>query len=366
MYKWLLFLIIALGSSCTDDAVEVEPELDEPGEVEEPSLYFPPLSGEEWEAYPDTSLDWCPEKLEALQAYLASTNTKAFIILKNGKIAVEWYFDGFAQHDTWYWASAGKSLTAFLIGVAQQEGALRVDEKTSAYLGTGWTSLAPEQEDAITLAHQMSMTTGLDDALGNNNCTTPECLQYLSDAGQRWAYHNAPYNLLRNVLEAATGTTLAAFTNSRLSEKTGIDGEWVVREHDNVFFSTARSMARFGLLMLNKGSWENNAILSDTTYYQQMISSSQSQNPSYGYLWWLNGKGRHMLPSIRTDFETDLVPNAPDDMYAALGLNDQKLYIVPSQQLVVVRMGNSADRSALALSSFDNELWGKINELSCE
>ncbi|HLO79486.1 MAG TPA: hypothetical protein VK166_00925, partial [Chitinophagaceae bacterium] len=58
-----------------------------------------------------------------------------------------------------------------------------------------------------------------------------------------------------------------------------------------------------------------------------------------------------------------LTPNAPADMYAALGKNDQKVYVVPSQNLVVIRMGESAGNSMLALSSFDNELWGKLKTL---
>ncbi|GAL81662.1 beta-lactamase [Algibacter lectus] len=50
-------------------------------------------------------------------------------------------------------------------------------------------------------------------------------------------------------------------------------------------------------------------------------------------------------------------------MYAALGKNDQKIYIVPSKKLVIIRMGNAADSENFALSSFDNDLWAKINAL---
>jgi Secretion system C-terminal sorting domain len=60
-----------------------------------------------------------------------------------------------------------------------------------------------------------------------------------------------------------------------------------------------------------------------------------------------------------------LVPNAPQDMYCALGKNDQKIYIVPSQNLVVVRVGNPGGETANAITSFDNQLWKKINELTC-
>ncbi len=67
-----------------------------------------------------------------------------------------------------------------------------------------------------------------------------------------------------------------------------------------------------------------------------------------------------MLPTLQNVFAGNLVPNAPSDMFCALGKNDQKVYVVPSQKLVVIRMGESAGNIQLALSSFDNELWGKI------
>jgi hypothetical protein len=58
-----------------------------------------------------------------------------------------------------------------------------------------------------------------------------------------------------------------------------------------------------------------------------------------------------------------LIPSAPSDMFCALGKNDQKIYVVPSLKMVVIRMGNTADNANLALSDFDNVLWQKINAL---
>jgi hypothetical protein len=67
-----------------------------------------------------------------------------------------------------------------------------------------------------------------------------------------------------------------------------------------------------------------------------------------------------MLPQVQASFGGPLIPNAPADTYAALGKNDQKIYVVPSQNLVIIRMGESAGASHLAASSFDNELWGRL------
>jgi hypothetical protein len=94
-----------------------------------------------------------------------------------------------------------------------------------------------------------------------------------------------------------------------------------------------------------------------------MTNTSQNLNLSYGYLTWLNGKATHMLPTVQFSFGGSMVPNAPADMYAALGKNDQKIYVVPSKKLVIIRMGESAGNVQLAVSSFDNELWGYLKDV---
>ena len=58
-----------------------------------------------------------------------------------------------------------------------------------------------------------------------------------------------------------------------------------------------------------------------------------------------------------------LIPNAPEDLFAALGANDQKIYVVPSKSLVVIRTGETAGTQQLGLSSFDNQMWAKLNEV---
>ena len=68
----------------------------------------------------------------------------------------------FDKNTQWYWASAGKSLTATLVGIAQTEGKLNIEKPTAAYLGAGWTSMSTEKEQLITVKNQLTMTTGLE------------------------------------------------------------------------------------------------------------------------------------------------------------------------------------------------------------
>lgn len=327
------------------------------------AIYFPSVSGNSWETLSPSVLNWKADQLDTLYNYLAEKNTKAFIILKDGKITVEWYFDQFTQDSIWYWASAGKTITALLIGIAQDNGYLDINDKTSDYLGIGWSSCPREKEDLITIRHQLTMTTGLDFTVDDIYDTNPGSLLYRKDAGTQWYYHNAPYTLLRNVIEAASGQTENRFTRERLADPIGMKGLWLMSGFNNVYFSNARSMARFGLLIHNRGIWDGDTLLYDQDYFESMINSSQKLNPSYGYLWWLNGKGQYMLPATQLLFNSDLIPNAPNDLIAALGKNDQKVYVSDSLGLVVIRMGNDAGQTMFALSSFDNELWGKILDL---
>ncbi len=353
----IFFLAILLFSSCKKESGSPAPV--------PVTLYFPPVSGSVWESGNAASLGWNETLLNDLFPYLQSKGTRAFIILKNGKIVSEKYFGTFTADSNWYWASAGKTMTGLLTGIAQQEGFLNINNKTSQYLGTGWTSLPLAKENLIAVKHQLTMTTGLDDAVTpDNDCTNPNCLVYKADAGTRWAYHNAPYTILDKVIANATGTSFSNYFQQKIRNPIGMGGIWFSGGgFNNVYYSNARSMARFGLLLLNKGKWDQTIILNDTSYFNAQSNTSQNLNLSYGYLTWLNGKASYRLPSLQSVFPGALMPNAPSDMFAALGKNDQKVYIVPSQKLVIIRMGESAGNSQQASSGFDNELWGKLKAI---
>ncbi len=328
------------------------------------NLYFPPLAGNTWDTLSATSLGWCTQYVDSLYDYLDQHNSKAFILLKDGKIVFEKYFDNFTVDSIWYWASAGKSLTAFVVGITQQESLLSIQDTTAHYLGQGWTIAPPAKEQLIRIRNQLTMTSGLDDGVPDNHCTVDTCLSYLADAGTRWAYHNAPYTLLDSVIENACGTTLNNYLTQKIKIPTGMSGLYVKVDFDNVFYSKPRSMARYGLLMLNKGKWGATPIMTDTVYYQQMIQSSQNLNPAYGYLWWLNGKSSYMVPGLQVQLPGSLCPSAPADMYAALGKNGQMLDIVPSENLVWIRMGDAPDAGTVPILMNDT-IWQKLNQIRC-
>ena len=329
------------------------------------NFYFPPLNGIGWEKTTPEELGWCTDKIVPLYNFLEQKESKAFIVLKDGKIVLEKYFDSFTQDSLWYWASAGKTLTGMLVGIAQQEGLLDINEKSSKYLQEGWTSLPKEKEDFITIKNQLTMTSGLNDSV-DPDCTLDTCLIYEADAGTRWAYHNAPYTLLDKVIEAASGKTYNSYFSQSIKNKIGMNGTWLKIDYNNVYFSNARSMARYGILLQNRGIWNGNAVLNDTAYFNQMTNSSQNINQSYGYLTWLNGKASFMLPQSQIVFGGKLMKDAPDDLYAAMGKNGQIINVVPSKGIIVVRMGNPPNGSSPFVPNvFNNDIWQYLNEVIC-
>jgi len=329
------------------------------------TLYFPPLSSTaNWDTISPSSLGWCLNEIDTLYDYLQQQNTKGFIVLKDGKIVLEKYFGTFTKDSLWYWASAGKTITSFLVGKAQEENYLSITDTSSTYLGAGWTNCTTTQEDKIKIRNQLTMTSGLDDGVPDNHCTIDTCLNYLADAGTRWAYHNAPYTLLDSVLTTATGTPINTYTQTKLKTKTGMTGAWAYVDYANVFFSKVRSMARFGLLIQNNCIWNTDTLLYDTTYVQQMTNTSQSLNQSYGYLWWLNGKSSYMFPTSQIVFPGSYATAAPSDMFAGLGKNGQIVSVSKSLGLVLVRMGNQATSGEVP-TQLCNSIWEKLNSVMC-
>lgn len=345
---FLMALILLFSCSSNENLVSTE-------------MYFPPSDGSTtWETKTISSLGWNQSAVQPLLDYLTLKNSKSFIVLVNGKIVMENYFNGHSASANWYWASAGKTLTSTMTGIAEQEGFLNLNDKVSNYIGVGWTSEPLAKENLITNKNLLTMTSGLED-IANGDCVTPSCLTYNADASSRWAYHNV-YVKLQDVIAAATNQSFTSYFNSKLKTKIGMDGDWFTSGNNSVYGSTTRSMARFGLLALNKGKWNGTTVLNEN-YFNQATPTSQNINLSYGYLWWLNGKASYHLPQSQYQFSGSIIPTAPNDMFMALGKNDQKIYVIPSKKMVIIRMGDAADTVNLALSDFDTVLWQKISAL---
>ncbi len=351
MKHLIFFLCIISIFSCTKDAVNNPP-------APSTTMYFPNNTDTAWERISPSTLGWNENAIQPLLDYLNKKHTKSFMVLVNGRIAMEEYFNGHSSSASWQWNSAGKTLVAESVGIAQQEGLLNINEKVSAYLGEAWSSEPLEKENLITIRHLLTMTSDLSDS---SELVIKPNLTYMADAGTRWSYSNV-FQLLMDVVAAASGQDFDTYFTTRIKDKIGMNGTWNHGVIFTIYYSNTRSMARFGLLALNDGKWKSDQVINEP-YFTESIHTSQNINPSYGYLWWLNGKSSYMIPGGQTVYPGSMIPNAPSNMFSAMGASDQRIYVVPDKKMVIVRMGDASDplHPTFGLSGFDTTLWGKIN-----
>ncbi|GAB5464600.1 MAG: hypothetical protein Kapaf2KO_00360 [Candidatus Kapaibacteriales bacterium] len=333
-------------------------------EAESSELYYPPTSQtDNWETIEPSNLGWNLDKLSDFSLFADTTASKALIILQKGKIAFEQYYNGHKQSDAHYWASAGKTLTAFMAGIGVSGGLMSLDSPSSDYLGEGWSSCTPEEERMRTLFQHLTMTTNLDQDT-QLDCTSPECLKCEDgeEAGNGWHYHNGAYTIVQQMIaNAYIEENLNRVISKKLTPLTGITGLFVKTGDNSVFFSNPRSFARFGLLLSAKGEWNGQKLITDPNYFDDMTTTSQPHNKAYGYLTWLNGSDSYRLPGLDFDIPGMISPTLPSDAYAGIGKNGQIVCVIPSWDIVFIRMGDEAP--GLAPTSYLNDLGRHLSDV---
>ena len=340
-------------------------------QTEKPPLYFP--TKDEWETLSPETLNLNTAALDRALDFAMARASSSVMILYRGRILAERHQDVTSpsrryqgmlrgktslSHVIEDVASCQKSVTAVLVGIAQQKGLLKLSDPVHKYLGAGWSLATPEQEAAITLRHLITMTSGLNDRL-----------KYVAPAGTKWAYNTTAYSRSLTVVAKAAKMTANDVTGEWLTGPLGMDdSKWVDRRlpadssiaaNRYGFATSARDLARFGLMMLANGHWQDEAVLSDQEFLKASTSPSQKLNASYGYLWWLNGQKFALRGTRRVT--GSLVPTAPQDMFSAQGALGRRCSVSPSRQLVMVRLGDSPDRTGEP--KFDQEFWRLITKV---
>jgi len=329
------------------------------------ATYYP--TAVEWETVEPASVGWNADALTAAVDFAMSRKSSGVVILHRGRILTERYqqvaepslryrsmvrgkaSNGQLVEDV---ASVQKSVASILVGIAQEKGLVKLTDPVHKYLGDGWSNATTEQERQITIRHLVSMSTGLTDRL-----------RYSDPPGTKWRYNTNAYCLSVRAVSAAAGMTPNELTKAWLAEPLGMrDSRWVERRLARIsppetnkfgFATSARDLARFGLLVLADGQWDKKSVLGDKDYLRKSLSPSQKMNPSYGYLWWLNGQRVAVRAGRRAG--GSLNSQAPDDLVAALGALGRKCYVVPSIGLVVTRLGDDPELNGQP--KFDVEFW---------
>ncbi|MDP2290210.1 MAG: serine hydrolase [Actinomycetota bacterium] len=302
---------------------------------------YVPVAGE-WSTVTAADAGYSEAGLAAVVELVGTSNSDALVILAEGRIVAEQYWREATATTVRDVASVQKSIVSTLVGLARSRGLLVLDDPVSEFLGDGWSNASVVDERIIRLHHLLTMTSGLD----------PRTLRTAAQPGIVWDYNTDAYQKLRQVLEVVAGTDINSLTLDWLFRTIGITTESPWRSRARAVDATgdelwglrltARDMARFGLLAMRNGHWAGEQITEPGWFAEAWTPIPLNAN--YGYLWWLLGG------SGRTGGQ------GPADLVAALGAQDQKIYVAPSIGLVLVRQGDAAAQVTEAGSDFDAAL----------
>ncbi|MGE6226635.1 serine hydrolase domain-containing protein [Paenibacillus chitinolyticus] len=285
------------------------------------TTYWPTV---EWQAADPALLRMDAEKLAELEPVIQSEygNINGVVIVRNGAIAHESYYNGCGPDNTHHVASVTKSILSALIGIAIDAGFIKhVDQKVLDFFPDYAPDAADSRKREITLRHLLTMTAPYSfvdwhEPL-DKMCMQPDWVKYTLDMlGQEgeigtFKYSTAGAHLLSAIITRSTGKSAREFANERLFNLIGMKeipdyemksfgfedlfGEkvrgWVQDPKRNStggwgLTLSPRDMARFGLLYLNGGVWNHRQIIS-----KAWVNESTAMNGNnYGYLWWLREK----------------------------------------------------------------------------
>lgn len=287
------------------------------------------------------------------QTFGEGTVTAGIAIVHKGQLVAEQYREGFGIHSGYRTWSTAKSISASLIGIAVKEGL--IDIKAPADIPEWQFFNDPRQ--AITYEHLLHMSSGLYSQGANTNAMYFGGQDVISSAttthlevepNTRWKYANNDTLLLLRGLRASLNNDLAymRYPYDKLFHRIGMYHTRMEMDHQGNFigssqvYTTARDLARFGLLYLNKGVWAGQQILPvGWTDYVAQAAPTLPRSPDkrgYGAQFWL----------------LDSLPGIPAGTYTTAGNKGQFVTIVPSQDMVIVRTGVDPNGKAWALDKF--------------
>lgn len=286
--------------------------------------------------------------LDEMATEAEAAGSMCVAVTRNGQLVDEWYWQGADETTEQEVFSASKSVSSTLVGIASDRGLLDLDDPASDYIEE-WKGTPSE---GVTIRNLVSNDSGRYQDVVSDYVTmaaqAPDKTQFAIDLeqqhepGTQWVYNNAAIQSLDRVLEEATGMPTVDFARTALFEPLGMESQVATDEAGNALMfmgtqASCRDMARFGLLFLREGRWGDEQVVS-STWVEEATRPSQELNASYGFLWWLNGAGEVANPDGQ-GVRSSLAPDAPDDLFAALGLGNQVVAVIPSTGVVAVRIG---------------------------
>lgn len=286
-----------------DAEPEEQPDAEMPEEAEE-------IEPWEWSYDTPEHQGMNAAALSALHTTYDSFPLHAAVVVRNGVVVDTYFEDGYDENSVFTLQSVSKSITSALVGIAIEQGDIEnVDVPLSDYFPE-LLSASDTRWQRTTLRHLLTHTSGIastDSALWYEWRTSENWLDYLfalpiyAEPGTNFDYSTGNTQILSAVLERATGKTLEEYANEVLFAPLGMTSAGVgaspegVGDGGNGFYMTTLDLARFGLLYLNSGVWQEQQIV--PADWVEASTTTQAQRASdgsrYGYQWWVRSFGGH-------------------------------------------------------------------------
>lgn len=286
--------------------------------------------------------------------------TRAVVVLYKNKLLAEKYDTGFTKNSKILGWSMTKSITSSAFGVLTKQG------KIDIYKPAPVTEWQNDERKNITINDLLHMNSGLEwEENYNTICDATKMLFLAKDMGKvqmdkpaqfkpntHWNYSSGTTNLLSRILrnQFKTQQEYLDFWYSAVIDKIGMNSMIVEQDMTGTFvgssygWATPRDWSKFGLLYLNKGNWNGEQIL-DKSWVKYTATPTNTSKGRYGAQFWLNAGGKF--------------PDAPRDMFYCNGYQGQMVAIIPSLDMVIVRMGLKEDPAF----DFNNFLKGIIGSI---
>jgi CubicO group peptidase (beta-lactamase class C family) len=283
------------------------------------------------------------------ESYGEDTRTIGVVVVQGGRIVVERYRPGFGPHTTYRTWSVAKSLAGALVGVLVGEGKLRLDAPAPI---PEWQTPG-DPRAAITLANLLHMSSGLveegagmldvyfggADAIASITGAPLE-----AEPGTRWLYANRDTLLLVRTMRHAIADDAAYWSLPRraLFDRIGMRDTVAETEWGGNFVlssqvqTTARDLARFGLLLLQDGVWQGERVLPEG-WVATMRTPAPARATGLVGLWRHGALGLLGYGAQLWLFQRNLL--IPFEGFSAIGSRGQLVTVVPGEDLVVVRTG---------------------------
>lgn len=292
--------------------------------------------------------------LQSAADYSMAENGQTLVVMFDGKIILERYENGGAVDRRQLLASGSKSFVGVAAAAAVEDNILQLDDPARDAI-TEWKD--DPIKSGITYRQLLTLTSGLTAGERGAAVRAPAWKEIADKPmtgkpGEKFEYGAYHLNAFAYALQRKLGKeTFEAFLKRRILEPLKIEVEWRFRcddGHPQVgggAFATARDWAKLGEFIRLGGRWEDKQIVDSKILMESFRGTKQ--NPAYGLTWWLKAhvsdELRRQVPILSREWGE--VANAtwlPDDLVAACGAGKQRLYVIPSRKLVVVRQGTIA------------------------